>query len=160
ANTTNKLLKDFESKMNQIRDEVLSNTRTSTKAVQRLDFIMTDFLKLSADMQLVCADLQPIVVSNQHYSYIPNFLPSVASDKLPSYLETLRSADEYTIERLEKLERIVREAILTSGNVLTATSNLKLQYFVFVLTIITIGLSVISNINDIRNFLWQFISMP
>jgi hypothetical protein len=148
------VLASYEQDLSAIRDQASSNNKTAKKTLDDLGYIRNEFLAISTDVQVVSKELlDTIKNSNRYYDseklhFLPPFyMPKGTSD----FMELIRRRDEVRIDQLTVLENHVRDAVVSGGNIASAISNLRIQRYVFWLTVITAilaGVSVRSTIGD------------
>jgi hypothetical protein len=143
---THYLLISLEKQLSIIRDRALSRESGTGKAMRNLNFIRHQFSSISLDTQAVCSDLASVIVSKgaRFYEGMDFIESSQNKADAPSLLDLMRQQDSMRIERLIKLERYVNQAIISSGSITSAITNLRVQRNIFWLTLFVGALTLIS----------------
>jgi hypothetical protein len=144
------LLSNFELQLCGIRDRATSPISGTRRALKNLDYIRHRFVSISTDVQVICDDLVRRVQSVSSYSdgEVDFDPPSRMKAYCPSFQELMRQQDQMRIKRLEKLESRVNNAIISSGNLASAVTNLRLQRNMNWLTVIMAVLALFSIFRD------------
>ncbi|MBU1131133.1 hypothetical protein KJ840_03305 [Patescibacteria group bacterium] len=143
--STHHLLLNCEKQLSSLRDKAVSPIKRIGHAIQNLNFIRSQFLSISTDIQAISHDIENLTKSKNRYSDdCLDFTPPEHYKSLPDFLELLRQQDEMRVKTLKTQEKQVNESINASGNLTSAIANLKIQRNVFWLTIIIVGLTIFS----------------
>lgn len=143
------LLLNYERQLSAIRDKAVSRIQGASDALKNLDSIRYHFLSISSDIRIVSDDMAVLSKVKRNYSdNIQDFNPPYYLKKhfndYPTFIELLRQRDEARTEQLIALEKRVNETIISSGNLASAITNLRIQRNVLCLTIIIAILTLCS----------------
>jgi hypothetical protein len=135
---THNLLLSYEQGLATVRDRATSRAMSVRKALKDITYIRKQYVALSRDVQAVSSDIATLAGSSRHYSSDTlDFLPPVYLRKAsPDFVETLRVQDESRAKQLDVIEARVGKTVLASGDLATAVANIRIQRYVFWLTVI------------------------
>lgn len=151
------LLGSYEHELSTIRDKSSSKPKTVKKTLGDLSYIRNEFLAVSSDVQMIIKGLTDIVENNKTYyeseklTFLPPEYISKKIPEYPDYFEQVRERDVFRIGQITLLQKLVRDAVVSGGNIASAISNLRIQRYVFWLTIFTAILACISIVTSINS---------
>jgi hypothetical protein len=141
---THYLLKSYEQQLTEIRDISTFKAESTREALKNLAFIRNRYMGLSTDAQAIGSDIE--LSAKKKHGVFNNMIdfdpPHYYKNKLPTLIELLRQQAEIRSKQLVKLESRVNQAIITSGNLTTSITNLKVQRNVLLLTIVIAVLAI------------------
>lgn len=140
------LLTHFEQQLSDIRDKSLLHFSNTTSAINKLKFVKDRFSLLSADIRTISEDALILLDrGGLIFSDALDFSPPPELKKYsPDLIYTLNQQIKRNSKRLLSLEARVNDTITTTSNLLSAIANLQIQHSVFILTLVTLILTLYS----------------
>lgn len=106
------------------------------KALRDLAYIQRQYLAISRDVQAVSTDIAAFASAPHPYSFNAlDFSPPAYRRDGSDFVEAQRVQDEDRAKQLDILETQVSRTVLASGDLATALANLRIQGYVFWLTV-------------------------
>jgi hypothetical protein len=145
---THNLLISYEHGLANIRDRVSSRAMNVRRALKDIKYIRRRYLTLSRDVQAVSSDIATLAKSGRNYARDTlDFSPPVYLQKAGAgtdFIQGLRVQDEARAKQLDAIEAQVGKTVLTSGDLATAVANIRIQRYVFWLTVIIAIFTLVS----------------
>lgn len=146
--TAHELLLSYEKSLSQIRDRSIKKVRTMRKALKDASYVRDSFLSVSRDAKAASKELGKSAkkgnVPYLHRDTMDFIPPTFLRDYEKNLIETISSRDALIANELADLEQDVREAVMSSSTTASSIANLRIQRWVFWLTVATAIFAIVN----------------